>query len=112
MSTPPFDEGTIACAFNIYRLDVVSDEAGADSPMCGDGTGTGTTVDTYFDASFCSDGVIRRLCSGDNALVIDTVEALLPQWHQIVVIVNEAERAGAAGQVAWSTTGGDSARTS
>lgn len=107
LAEPPFNEGTIACALNIYRLDVVSNEAGADSPNCADGTGTGTTVATYFDATFCSDGAIRRLCSGDSTLVIDTVEALLPQWHQIIVIVNDAERAGAGGQVAWTTTGGD-----
>ncbi|MCU7922836.1 MAG: M64 family metallopeptidase [Candidatus Thiodiazotropha sp. (ex Dulcina madagascariensis)] len=27
-NTPPFDEDDLACAFNVYRLEVVSDESG------------------------------------------------------------------------------------
>src|SRR5215204_413843 len=57
----PFDEPAVACAINIYRLDVASNETGADDPMCGDGGGAGTTAATYFDATYCFDGAIRRL---------------------------------------------------
>ena len=46
-------------ATNVHRLDVHSDESGADEPStCPDGGGgTGTLVDTYFDASFCNSGI-------------------------------------------------------
>jgi IgA Peptidase M64/von Willebrand factor type A domain len=107
LATPPFDEGATACAINAYRLDVVSNQAGADSPVCGDGSGTGAATNTYFDATFCSDGAIRRLASGDGGLVIDTVDDFLPEWHQIIVLINDLERAGAGGTVAWTTIGGD-----
>jgi hypothetical protein len=66
---------TYSDAFNIYRLDVASDDSGADDPAaCG---GTGTIVDTFFDASYCNGG-IRRLLLVDSALAIDTVDDFLP----------------------------------
>ena len=90
-------------AFNIYRLDVASDDSGADDPAaCG---GTGTTVDTYFDASYCNSG-IRRLLLVDSALAIDTVDDFLPEWHQIVVIVNSTIWGGAGGSIATSCIAG------
>ena len=105
-ATPPFDEDSVACAMNIYRLDVVSDESGADDPICDDGPGDDSTADTYFDATFCADGQISRLMSGDSGLAQTTVEAYLPEWTQIIVIVNDSKRGGAGGSVAWTTTGG------
>src|SRR5262245_48926546 len=53
---PPFDQPEIACAINVYRLDVTSTDAGADHPGCADGTPAGASVATYFDSTFCSDG--------------------------------------------------------
>src|SRR5262249_11348796 len=55
-TTPPFDD--LWCAINVYRVDVVSTESGADDPeSCGDGSsGTGATKATYFDSSFCQQG--------------------------------------------------------
>lgn len=105
-STAPFNQEAVACAINVYRLDVVSDEAGADTPNCADGTGNGNTVDTYFDASFCFDGAINRLVSGNSNLVETTVESVLPEWTQILVIVNHDLRGGAGGSIGWTTTGG------
>lgn len=102
----PFDEEAVACALNIYRLAVVSDESGADDPSCADGNGNDTTADTYFDATFCFDGEITRLMAGDSALAQSTVETYLPEWTQIVVVVNDSKRGGAGGSVAWTTTGG------
>ncbi len=100
----PFDEEEIACGFNLYRLEVASDETGADDPDC-DGAGAGTTADTYFDASFCWDGQIRRLLYCDTALVIDKVDDHLPEWHAIVVLVNSTIRGGGGGTVAVLSTG-------
>jgi len=105
-NTAPFDEDAVACAINIYRLDVISDESGADFPACEDGMGDDSTSATYFDATFCFDGQITRLMAGDSDLVQSTVEAVLPEWTQIIVIVNDSRRGGAGGSIAWLTTGG------
>src|SRR5262245_22821322 len=49
-STPPFD--MMWNAINVFRLDVSSDESGADiSPQCG---GTAVSVRTFYDARFCN----------------------------------------------------------
>ncbi len=93
-TTPPFD--SLSSAFNVYRVDVASTESGADDPTaCG---GTGATVDTYFDASFCN-GNIRRLLLVDSAKVIDTVDVEVPEWHQILVVVNSTIWGGAGGSI-------------
>lgn len=103
---PPFDRPEIQCGINAYRLDVTSTESGADKPNCSDGGGDGTTKDTYFDSTFCSDGETQRLLSGDTTLVRETVEDLLPEWDQIIVICNDPERGGAGGVVAWTSNSG------
>ena len=55
-ATPPFDQVVNQQAFNVYRVDVASTDSGADDPGTCAG-GTGTLVDTYFDGSYCWDGV-------------------------------------------------------
>lgn len=85
-------------AFNIYRLDVASNESGADDPAACP-FGTGATAATYFDASYCNGG-IRRLLECDDTLVMNTVNGYLPEWHQIVVIVNSTIWGGSGGSVA------------
>lgn len=104
LAEPPFDRPEIQCGVNFYRLDVTSNEAGADKPNCADGGGAGTSAATYFDSTFCFDGQTQRLLYGDSQLVRDTVAALLPQWHQIFVLVDDPERGGGGGDVAWQST--------
>jgi hypothetical protein len=88
-------------ALNVYRLDVASDESGADNPgACG---GNGATPRTYFDASFCNGG-IQRLTSVDSLLVINTVEDYLTEWDQILVIINSPIWGGSGGSIATTTT--------
>ncbi len=106
LSTPPFDL-EVDDMVNIFRLDVHSDESGADNPAtCDDGTspfgGVATTARTYFDAGFCNEidipvgqASVRRLMYIDIDLVFDTVDLELPEWNAIVVIVNHAEYGGA-----------------
>jgi hypothetical protein len=90
-------------AFNIYRLDVTSNESGADDPaLCG---GTGTFPHTYFDASFCHGG-IRRALQVDSNLVVNVVNNFLPQWHQIIVVVNTPIWGGTGGTIAVTSTSG------
>ena len=92
--------------FAPFARDVTSDEAGADKPNCPDGGGVGSTKDTYFDSTFCADGANQRALSGDAALAQAEVEAFLPEWHQILVIVNDPERGGYGGAVAWTSHSG------
>jgi hypothetical protein len=100
-STPPFDG--LKCAFNIYRIDVSSSESGADNPAaCG---GDGSVKATRFDASFCNFGIQRLLCVNSQA-VIDVADAAVPEWHQILVIVNSAIYGGSGGHVAVTSTSG------
>lgn len=92
--TRPFDE--LRCVFNVFRIDVSSTDSGADDPnACG---GTGATPATYFDASFCNAG-IRRLLLVNTTTVLNVVNAQVPQWHQIIVIVNSAVWGGAGGTI-------------
>src|SRR5690606_15377141 len=81
LAEPPFDRPEIRCGINVYRLDVTSTDSGADKPNCADGGGDGVTfADTYFDSSFCADGMTQRLLSGDSTLARETVEDWLPEW--------------------------------
>lgn len=98
-NTPPFDE--LQCAINVYRVDVASTDSGADDPTaCG---GTGAIVATYFDASFCNGG-IRRLLLANSGTVQNVVNTQVPQWHQIIVIVNSSIWGGAGGSIAVTST--------
>lgn len=93
--TPPFDE--LSSAINIYRIDVTSIDSGADDPVaCG---GTGATPRTYFDASFCNNG-IRRLLVCNDATVHQVVNAQMPQAHMILVMVNSTVYGGSGGGIA------------
>jgi len=101
-ATAPFDE--MQCALNVYRIDVTSTDSGADDPApCG---GSGASADTYFDASFCNNG-IQRLMSVNEATVLSVVNAEVPEWHQILVIVNTPILGGAGGSIAISSNAGD-----
>ena len=92
-------------AINVHRLNVESDDSGTDDPTnCPDGSsGSGTTVNTYFDSHFCGSGV-RRCLTGDAALVRNTVDTVMPQWEVALVIVNTTSHGGCAGgNVAWTS---------
>jgi hypothetical protein len=60
-STPPFDNLKIRCSINVFRIDVGSNDSGADDPATSDCAGSGAKVDTYFDATFCGNNKLRRL---------------------------------------------------
>jgi hypothetical protein len=92
--TAPFTD--LRCAINVYRVDVASNESGADDPTaCG---GTGATPATYFDGSFCNAG-IRRLLLVNTTTVLNVVNSQVPEWHQILVIVNSSLWGGAGGTI-------------
>lgn len=100
----PFSDPELACAINVYRLDVVSTESGADKPVCG-GAGAGTTTRTYFDSTYCAGGV-QRAVAGNGGLVQSTVSAWVPEWHAIIVIVNDDELGGSGlAPIGWISHG-------
>lgn len=102
VSFSPFDE--MEAAFNVFRVNVSSTDSGADDPMaCG---GSGSTVATYFDASFCNGG-IQRLTSVSTAIVIDVVNDFVPEWDQILVIINSSGWGGSGGTIATMTNSGN-----
>ena len=94
-ATPPYDR--IRTAINIYRIDVTSTDSGAADPAtCG---GTGASPRTYFDASYCNNG-IRRLLEVNNMTVLTVASAKVPQWHLLLVFVNSLIYGGSGGPVA------------
>jgi hypothetical protein len=96
LAAAPFDR--LRAAINIFRIDVTSKESGAKDPTkCK--FGTGAKPRTYFDASFCSNG-IRRLLIGNNGRVIKVVSKLVPQWHMAFLAVNSPISGGSGGPVA------------
>lgn len=95
-ATPPFD--AVWSNVNVHRVDVHSTDSGADDPAACSG-GTGATADTFFDATFCTNG-IRRLLVVDDALVLSTVAGQVPEWHAILVVVNSTIYGGSGGQAA------------
>lgn len=101
--TAPFHENW--SAINIHRIDVRSNQSGIDDPVsCPDmTTGSGATVSTYFDGSTCGFGV-RRVPSLDEWLVLDTVKRFVPEYHAVLVLLNNSTLVGAAGTLAKFST--------
>ena len=95
LAAAPFDR--LRAAINIYRVDVASTESGAKDPTkC---NGTGAKPRTFFDASFCSNG-IRRLLIGDNNRVLKVAHKAVPQSHMVFLAVNSPISGGSGGSVA------------
>ncbi|MEU5884163.1 M64 family metallopeptidase [Spirillospora sp. NPDC047279] len=94
-ATPPFDR--LRPAVNVFRVDVTSTDSGADEPTrCG---GSGATPATYFDATFCSQGIQRLLVvNQDTALTVARDQ--VPQVHMVLVSVNSPVYGGSGGGVA------------
>ena len=87
-SAAPFNE--LWCAVNVFRIDVVSTDSGADDPgTCADGSsGSGATPRTYFDATFCGGGEVRRLLTCDSGSAISVAKSRVPKMHVTMVIVS------------------------
>ena len=94
-STIPFDE--FSRSINVYRVDVISTDSGADDPAtCG---GSGATARTYFDATFCSDGVNRRSLVVSSSTALYAAISQVPEVHTVLVVVNSAVYGGTGGAV-------------
>lgn len=96
LATAPFDR--LRSAINIFRINVTSKESGARDPSKCPG-GTGAKPKTYFDASFCTNG-IRRLLVGNNGRVVKVADKQVPEWHVALLAVNSPIHGGSGGPVA------------
>ena len=81
--------------FNVYRVDVVSNESGADKPR------SSVFVDTALDARYYCEGRAAAVCVDDRA-VDNAIRQSRPPgfpvdgWHIPIVLVNDSEYAGTA----------------
>lgn len=93
--TAPFTE--VWDEINVFRINVSSTDSGADDPTaCG---GTGDTAHTYFDASFCNNG-IQRLLFVDSGLALRVANDHVSAVHMVMVVVNSTIYGGSGGSVA------------
>ena len=92
--TNPF--GQVAHALNVFRVNVASNEAGADDPVSSGGTGA--TPSTYFDAQFGANG-IRRLLVCHESIALQVALAQVPEFSVVLVLVNSDIYGGSGGQV-------------
>ncbi|MEO8101786.1 MAG: M64 family metallopeptidase [Betaproteobacteria bacterium] len=88
---------------NVAWLFVPSNQSGADKPACAETPASPVvSVDTAFDATFCSSG-IRRLVTINTSKVL-TAAAGVPDWDKILVLVNDGEYGGSGGSISVATT--------
>lgn len=85
--------------FNVHRIDVVSNQSGADHPEAN------RFVDTALNTTYNCDGSQRRLCV-DYARGFQVLSnSLAPSQYDIrLVIVNDPEYGGSGGQIAVAST--------
>lgn len=95
--------GACGASINIYRVNISSDDSGTDKPTpC---YGTSTLHDTYLDTRYCADGSTQRCIGSTNAALIQaTANAATPNWHFVLVLVNDTEHGGCRwGNIAYSS---------
>ncbi len=102
--------------YNLYLLMAASNQSGSDHPPYVDGCGyydptccgdpamlsdplQGQMVDTAFDSRFCANW-IHRLLVADEGKVMAAVGSAIPEWDQILVIVNDQTYGGSGGTIA------------
>jgi len=85
---------------NVTTRFVASPQSGADHPLCADGgfdPKAGTSVNTAFDATYCSSGLQRLLTV--NYAKVYAAAAAVPNWDVVMVVVNDSLYGGAGGSV-------------
>ena len=83
-------------AFNIYRIDVTSNESGADHPEIG------TSVDTELDASYNCSGLQRLICV--NTSRAQEIAGSIAAYDMVMIIVNDDTYGGSGGPVTVTST--------
>jgi hypothetical protein len=101
LSTPPFD--AYQNYFNGYAISVASVDSGSDHPL------SGIYRNTYFNSTYDSYGIERLLTIPPNdrdgnyadgaGKVYALLQALMPQYDLVSVIVNDTEYGGSGGAI-------------
>ena len=95
-----------ASAVNVYRVDVISNQSGADYEDAAPGAG-GTQKDTYLNAGFWVGGIERCLFLNGNgvarAMAAADAYVGVGVWDEILVFVNATKYGGCGGQVGVSS---------
>ena len=75
---------------NIYRIDVISNETGADHPS------SNLYVDTALDATYDTYG-ITRLLTVDDSKAFEIASTTVPSFDAVMIIVNDGSYGGSGG---------------
>ena len=90
--------------FNVYAVEVPSDDSGTDhpgtAPDCGGYTNDVFFADTYFDSSFDLYDIHRLLYIQNSSAAFDVLTDNMPEWDIIFVMVNTTMYGGAGGTFA------------
>jgi hypothetical protein len=85
--------------FNVHRIDVASNQSGADHPE------RSSFVDTAFDAAYNCSGIQRLICVNFTKVGTTVANTLAPaQRDMTLVIVNDSEYGGSGGSIAVTST--------
>ena len=111
-STQPYEE--YQDYFNVYAIEVPSNESGADHPGDGDQDSGGlvfptATVDTYFDSTFDYAGIHRLMVATNSTAINNVLAANVPNYDHAVMIVNSPHYGGSGGAIAAATSGSSAA---
>ena len=88
LSIEPY--GAYTGLFNIWRVDLISNETGVDHPELG------TEADSALGCSYDCQGIQRLICCDDEA-VMEAVAATVPSAEGVMVLINDDDYGGAGG---------------
>ena len=98
LTTEPFK--TYKPFFNVYGIEVASNQSGADQGSAGG------TVDTYFNATFNTSGIDRLLTINSTGYSRATalLNTYVPEYDIVLVVVNDSKYGGSGGSIAVTST--------
>ncbi|MBP6333869.1 MAG: T9SS type A sorting domain-containing protein [Bacteroidia bacterium] len=104
-SVPPFS--LYADFFNVFAIEVVSNESGTDHPEtasdCNIGSQPITSVDNYLETTFDYGNTHRCIYSSQGGLVYSIANTNFPLYDFVNVIVNTSYYGGCAGGIAYTS---------
>jgi len=87
------------CAFNIWRVNVVSQESGVDHPK--DGVSKNTELDVRYGVP--ANGEAERCITSDSPAKVYEAAAFAPEADAIFVLANDSQWGGCAGDLVFSS---------
>ena len=85
---------------NIWRINAVSNDSGVDKPApC---YSPAILRDTFYNAKYCTGGT-QRCVTVNNSIALGTAALNVPEYDEVIILVNDPEWGGCAGTVAVGT---------